>query len=353
MPGVDDVAWAGETGFLIWVSAIAWTLMSAATSGGTPPPEIALVVAVGAAFVVGTVSARAARWLAPTVVLGLALLLVITSPGDVFGNGAIQGPFGYANAKGSFFAVAALAALMVATAVPTRVGKLGAMGAAVLCAAVPFAIGSLAAGVLAALLGPAALAMAAVDRTRVFAIGVGVLAAGAVAATVVLGALFEPVGEHGSVERASAAVLSERRPALWHDALGLMADHPVFGVGPGRFQVTSRVALSDPDARWAHNEFVQQGAEQGVPGLILLAAGFAWGFGRLAARPGRLAALGAASLGTLAVQGSIDYVMHFPAIPIAVALLVGAATAPRARARSTGPPIREQESRHATNVGRP
>jgi O-antigen ligase len=352
MAGPRDSVLAGETGLLLWVATIAWTLMSAAASGGHPWPEVALLVAVGVAYIGGSVAGSAARWLAPMVVAAAALSLMLVAPGDVFGRGALQGPFHYANAKGAFFAVASLAALMVATAMRSRGPRAAAVGAAALCAAVPFVIGSFAAGILAVALGPAALAAALAGRTRVFVVGMGALALAALGCTILLGSLFHPAGGQAAVERFADQALSERRPALWHDALALMVAHPIFGVGPARFQVTSPVALSDRDARWAHNEFLQQGAEQGVPGLLLSILGFGWGFARLAAaRPGRFTALGAAVLGTLAIHGSIDYVMHFPAIPISVAALVGAAAASR-RSGSTRPMVRAEGNGHVVRVAR-
>jgi O-antigen ligase len=352
MAGPRDSVLAGETGLLLWVAAIAWTMMSAAASGGHPWVEAALLVAVGVAYIGGRVAGTAARWLAPTFVAAAALSLVLVAPGDVFGRGALQGPFHYANAKGSFFAVASLAALMAATALRSKAPRVAAIGAAALCAAVPFVIGSFAAGIQAAQLGPAAVAAAVVGRTRLFVVGVGALAFAALGCTILLGSLSHSAGDQVPVERIADRALSERRPALWHDALALMVAHPVFGVGPARFQVTSPVALSDRDARWAHNEFLQQGAEQGVPGLLLSVLGFGWGFARLAAaRPGRFIALGAAVLGTLAIHGSIDYVMHFPAIPISVAALVGAATASR-RPESTHSMVRAEGNGHAVRVAR-
>ena len=58
--------------------------------------------------------------------------------------------------------------------------------------------------------------------------------------------------------------------------------------------------------------------------LVLLAALFGWGFARLWAirAPDVVTALSAASLAALAIHASVDYVMHFPAIPLMTAALV-------------------------------
>jgi len=105
----------------------------------------------------------------------------------------------------------------------------------------------------------------------------------------------------------------------------------VFGVGPGRFADASPTASRDPDLRWAHNEFLQSGAESGLPGFVLSVLLFLWGFGALWANAGHAAnegfatALGAAALATLGAHASVDYVLHFPAVALAGGALVGSA----------------------------
>jgi O-antigen ligase len=151
----------------------------------------------------------------------------------------------------------------------------------------------------------------------------------AIATTTVLGATFRPDRDAGQLGGVAARILSERRLELWHDALQAMDAHPVTGAGPGRFAQVSPVAQSDPDAAWAHSAFLQQGAEQGVVGLALLLLLTAWAFVRLLAvdAPDAITALGAVSVASLGVLASIDYVLHFPAVPLAAALLLGTATA--------------------------
>jgi O-antigen ligase len=63
----------------------------------------------------------------------------------------------------------------------------------------------------------------------------------------------------GSGDRGSA----EARALLLKDSIQQMLEHPLFGVGPGNFQVVNGV--------WkvAHNTYSEMGAEAGVPALIL------------------------------------------------------------------------------------
>jgi O-antigen ligase len=167
---------------------------------------------------------------------------------------------------------------------------------------------------------------------RTFVAVMAALLAVAIGISVVLGLTIGGSSRDGG--SAVEDALSSRRPALWHDALVLIREHPINGVGPERFQLESPIARSDPDARWAHDEFLQEGAEQGVVGGALLILLFGWGFLRLslAAVPDRVTALAATSLAALGIQSSIDYVMHFPALPLVVAALVGAASASSVKA---------------------
>jgi O-antigen ligase len=115
---------------------------------------------------------------------------------------------------------------------------------------------------------------------------------------------------------------------LWSEAIDILAEHPG-GVGVGGFATTAPTAIRDQDARWAHQEFLQVGVELGWTGLALVVLLFAWGFVRLAMhpRPDAYVALGGAALAALGIHASVDYVWHFPAVPLAAAALVGAAQA--------------------------
>ena len=120
--------------------------------------------------------------------------------------------------------------------------------------------------------------------------------------------------------------LDVRRVVLWHQSLRIIGRRPG-GVGPGRFAEVDHAAQRDADVRWAHNEFLQEGVELGWAGLALLVLVFGWGFARLWVLPAPdiVTALGAASLAALGIHASVDHVLHFPAIPLTAAALVGTA----------------------------
>jgi O-antigen ligase len=124
----------------------------------------------------------------------------------------------------------------------------------------------------------------------------------------------------------------------------LTTQRPLVGVGPGRFREESPLAVSDSDAAWAHNGFLQQGAEGGVPALVLAVSIFVWGFVRLLSIPqGRGASLAAASLTAVGIHACVDYVLHFPILPMMAAALVGAAVGAGPRSVRTRSRIHERQ----------
>jgi O-antigen ligase len=148
----------------------------------------------------------------------------------------------------------------------------------------------------------------------------GGLFVAALVATVLLGAW----GRGGPFDEVIDETLTGTRVVLWHDALVLTSDQPVVGVGPGNFATASPIAAADPDLRWAHNEFLQSGAETGLLGYAFVVGLFLWGFVALGAgEAGRAATLSAAGLATLGIHASVDYVLHFPFVALAGAAVVG------------------------------
>jgi O-antigen ligase len=246
---------------------------------------------------------------------------------DVLYGGPLDSPLGYSNATAAFFVLATAAALMVGE---RQHGLRPAMTAlAVAFATVPLLNGSTAGALLVLLLAAAPVAGAHRAGAR-WVIGLGGL--GVLAALVVvcsIGLSYSPV-QRGSSSAWGIieATLSERRAAVWHDALVLLDHAPLYGVGPGRFSAESPTARSDRDVEAAHNALLQIGAETGWPGLLLGMSLFAWAFIRLwhSPRDGGTA-VAALALTAVGVHASIDYVLHFPAVGIAVGSLVGAGSA--------------------------
>jgi O-antigen ligase len=312
-------------GLALLVVAVVWSFVSAAASGGSAAPVVTVLLGSAAALVAGRLLGSVRPLLVPVVVTVAAAVAMLV-PGT-FDRRPLAGLFGYANAAAGFFALACVAALMVTCSTRSTGARLAGALAAIAFATVPIVRGSLAPGVLL-MLGPAVLLVARDTRgVRLAVAGCTALFLFALLLTAAIGATQPEGPSHGTsvVEQA----FSPRRVALWHDALSLLAAHPVTGVGPGRFARESAIARSDVDARWAHQEFLQQGAEQGILGLVLLVGLVLWGFARLwiTGSGDRVVALGAAALAVVAVHACVDYVLHFPAIPFAGAALVGTAQA--------------------------
>jgi O-antigen ligase len=74
--------------------------------------------------------------------------------------------------------------------------------------------------------------------------------------------------------QSSASASAEARWGLLKDSIRLTLEHPVFGVGPGNFQVAqAEIALARGESRGAwrvtHNTYTQLSSEMGIPGLVI------------------------------------------------------------------------------------
>lgn len=368
------------TGLALTAGVAGWTGLSAWHSGGRAGPLAALCLTCAVAWAIGSRSAGTSAAHAVPGLVAAAGVVVLATPGFWTALRSPLGPpLGYANANAALFVQAEVAALMLFASASRPWHRMAAGTLAGVFALVPVLIGSVAASGLALGVAAAAALRRAAWVPAACAVGLAL----AVAATVAVGAM-GVMGAAGDGRSAGAAggtqtmdtaagalapaakspatverlLQGNRRPVLWGEAFSIMAHRPLWGAGPQRFAETAPTALADPDAAWAHNAFLQQGAETGVPGLVLLAALFAWALAqttggphlgtpawpsRVGSRPplrdrravaaGQargMAAIGAAGVAALGMHATVDYVLHFPAVPVAGALLAGFA-AGRAR----------------------
>lgn len=299
-------------------------MLAALVAGGHPKAVVAVLVATTAVFMLCRLAGTRDRAAVPGLLLVVGSIVAVVAGGDLFSREPLSGPFGYATARAAFFVPVTAAGLMVASAAPRPTLRLLGLGGAAVAAAVVLATGSVAAVVLLLALPALSLLTWRFVGAKTAVSACGVLFLIALVATVILGATYRTGAIAGE---GVAAPLTERRLALWGDALALMKAHPITGVGTGHFRFASPTARSDADARWAHNEFLEQGAEAGVIGFALTVLLVGWGFLRLAAAPpDGVTVLAAAALAAVGIHAAIDYVLHFPAVPLAVAALVGGAT---------------------------
>ena len=154
-------------------------------------------------------------------------------------------------------------------------------------------------------------------------------------------------GRHSGYFEKGATSLSARRD-YWRAAGQMIAARPLLGYGPGTFQRQYRV-LKAPEAemaKLAHNDFLQQGCDSGVPGMlaygVFVAGSILWlgfhrvGRGVLTAPRAPKASVGAVStpratpelavwLGVLgfAVQSMVEFGLYIPALAWPFFLLLG------------------------------
>jgi O-antigen ligase len=323
-------------GLGLLLCAVGWVALASSSTGASPLAAVALLAGSGAALVVARLAASVGRVLVPVAIVAAAAVLIFRSPDEIFTAVPRAGPFGFSSVTGAFYLQATMAGLMVATGRPVMLRPAGAV-AAVWFALVPVATDTRSSALLLILpLAAVLLPGPALKRAFVWLCGGVVLAA--VITTTALGLAYSDGRLSDPVDRVVDVTLTERRAGLYRDAIHLLVTHPLVGVGPGRFGELSPVARSDPDEPWAHQEFLQMGAETGVPGLVLLLGLFAWAFVRLAAvrAPDAMVALGAAALGSLAIHACIEYVLQRPAVPLVAAALVGTALGPFRRRAQHG-----------------
>jgi O-Antigen ligase len=321
-------------GLLLCACFVIWTIVAAKVSGGDGAPSIILLLACAAVLVLGRLVGTQARGLIPGAIAISALALALLSPDPVLDRAPLGGPFGYANATGAFYVQTALASLMAVACSRTAIARTLWLIVALALGVVPFVIGVRTSAVVVIALLVIGLIILRTGSWHTAIATAGTCAVIVLLSTILLGVTYRDGQREGLIDRVVDASLTERRIALWNDAVAMMVEHPLAGIGPSRFAESSPTARSDVDARWAHNGFLQQGAETGIPGLLVLIALFAWGFVRLAVvpRPDAVTALGAAALAVLSIHASVDYVLEFAAVPLIAAALVGVAQAtPTAR----------------------
>jgi O-antigen ligase len=310
---------------LVALSA-SWSAWSASASGADSTPVVLLHGAVGVAFVIGRYLGSFNRLLVPAAVVLWAAFMFVQFPRSVLSTSPVGGPLGYANANGAFFVVAGAAGLML-VARGSVLAKVVGLGISAACIAIPFNSHSYAAGFLVIGISTLALTVGIVLNWKVAVAVCGLIFVAALIVTFSLGVTEGDGRRSARVENAIEATISERRPILWGEAIDLIRREPLTGVGAGKFREESPTARADIDAQWAHHGFFQQGAEAGIPSLVLLVSIFVWGFVRLGVgRSDALRALAAVTLAVVGVHACMDYVLHFAAIPIAVSTLVGSAS---------------------------
>ncbi|WP_314173563.1 O-antigen ligase family protein [Streptomyces winkii] len=344
---------ADVTGVLVLGACAGWALITAAGRDARPEGLLLAVLAVGAGYATGRIagSLLPAGAAAGAAVVGVFLAFFGPSSSRVMPGGVdFAGPAGRSGVTAALLTLAVGAFCCAAWAARARavrvVLRLLAAGTVVCALLVGTPVGFAAAlGVLVC-----SLVAGPVRRRPVW---LGAFALSAVAVTGVAVAV-----AHDGLPRGTSAVLHEQltdhRVELWRDALAITEEHPLFGAGPDSFRelsVTARAAgtaraavtgldtgQADQEAREAapsdgkpHSAPLQVAAEQGLPGLALLAAAFGWLLLALWTSPRSTPVVltAGAALTALAALAAIGNALSFTQVTVGAGLLAGIACARR------------------------
>lgn len=372
---IRENATADVTGVLVLGACAGWALITAAGRDARPEGLLLAVLAVGAGYTTGRIagSVLPAGAAAGAGVAGAFLALFGPSSSPV-----IPGGIGFAGPAGRWEATAALLTLAV--------GALCCAAWAAEVRAVRWALRLAAAGTVAsALLVGTTAGFAAALAVLVCSLAAGpvrrrplCLAALALAVTAVTGVTVAAAQDW--LPRAASVALHEQltshRVALWRDAVAVIRENPLSGSGPDTFKDLSAAArATDAGAGWApgtgtltdtdvgagttrpagtgqgagpgtgqgllpapaptdgkpHSAPLQLAAEQGLPGLALLAAAFGWLLLALWAspRPTPLVLTAGAALAALAALAATGNALSFTQVTAGAGLLAGIACARR------------------------
>ncbi|MFJ3309934.1 O-antigen ligase family protein [Streptomyces sp. NPDC086549] len=312
-------------GVVVLGACAVWSLITAAAHGGRPEGVLLAVLAVAAGYASGRICGALLPVAAPCAGalagLGLAVAMPHLAPGPQFAT-----PLGPAGATAALLTLATGAACCAAWATPVPALRLAlrllALGITVTAAVVGSAVGSaLGAAVL--------LCSLAAARLRHRGPGIAGLALAAALVTGMTWAIADNVLPYGLMASLEGR-LTPRRVQLWQDALHLARRNSALGVGPGRFgelSATARQALL-PDGK-PHSAPLQQAAEQGLAGVLLLAAAFCWMLYALwrSSRTTPVALTAGAALTALAAIATVGNALSFTTVSVGAGLLAGLATA--------------------------
>ncbi|MFJ3442295.1 O-antigen ligase family protein [Streptomyces sp. NPDC086081] len=313
------------TGVGVLGACAGWSLITAAAHDGRPEGVLLAVLAVAAGYAAGRIGGALLPVAAPCAGAlagaGLTLAVPHLAPGP-----QIATPLGHAGATAAVLTLSAGAACCAAWAASGPAARFAlrllAAGTAVLAAALGSATGCVACTAVL-------LCSLAAGRTRHRGAGLALLAA---VAAVVTGLTWAIAA--GAVPAGLTAALEERltphRVRLWQDAWHLLRENGALGAGPGRFGELSPASAPSllADGK-PHSAPLQQAAEQGLIGLVLLVAAFGWMMYALwrGPRPTPVALTAGAALTGVAAIAAIGNALSFTAVSVGAGLLAGLATA--------------------------
>ncbi|MEV3859191.1 O-antigen ligase family protein [Streptomyces sp. NPDC050095] len=319
---------ADAAGIVVLGCCAGWSLITATARAGRPEGMLLAMLAVAAGYACGRIGGALVPVTASAAAGLGGLLLAIASPpaGPAPDN---LDTLGRTGATAALLAVSAGALCCAAWSARRRALRVAlhvaAAGTVVVAAVIDSATGAtMCAGVVLCSLAAARMRLRALGLA-----GLGLATAATVATGLALAEGVLPAGLTASLE----GRLTPHRVLLWRDALRLAESDPLLGVGPGRYEefgtvttLTTQRAL--PDSR-PHSAALQMAAEQGVVGMLLLAAAYCWLLYVLwrSARSTPVVLAAGAALTAVAALASVGNALSFTTVTAGAGLLAGLATA--------------------------
>ncbi len=316
-------------GALILATCAIWSLISAAGRETRPEGVLLALLAVAAGFacgrICGTLLPVATAAVAALAALVMALVWRHGMPGA---TATVETAPGHTGAAAALLVLAAGAACCAAAAARRESLRFSLRLLALGTACASLGLGSVAG--FAAAVGVLLCSLAAARmRNRLLGLTGFALAAGLMVG--VSWAVAEDVLPDG-LTISLEGQLTGNRVQLWQDAARLAAQHPVLGIGPDRFAELSPTAQQTlgSDGK-PHSAALQQAAEQGVVGVVLLGAAFGWLLYVLwrSPRSTAVALTAGAALTALAALASVGNALSFTPVTAGAGLLAGLASARR------------------------
>jgi O-antigen ligase len=318
-----------------------WSRITAAVHDGRPEGVLLAVLAVAAGYAAGRICGALLPVATPCAGalagLGLAVAVPHLAPGPQIGS-----PLGHAGATAALLTLCTGAACCAAWATEVPAVRLAMAALAVGVTVSAAALGSTSGFVTCTAVVLCSLAAGRIRNRGLAVAGLALSAAVVAGLTWAVAGNALPDGLTASLE----GQLTRQRMQLWRDALHLAHRNAALGVGPERFgelsTTATRTLLSDGKP---HSALLQQAAEQGVVGVVLLAASFCWLLYTLwrSTRPTPVVLTAGAALTALAAIAAIGNALSFTAVSVGAGLLAGLATAR---------PIPEESPHQAMDVRR-
>ncbi|MFJ6893410.1 O-antigen ligase family protein [Streptomyces hokutonensis] len=312
-------------GVAVLGACAAWSLITAAMHDGRPEGVLLAVLAVSAGYASGRISGALVPVAAPCAGalagLGLALAEPRLAPGPQF-----VAPLGHAGATAALLTLAVGSACCAAWAAPAQALRLALRLLAAGITVTALVLGSVSGFVTCTAVLLCSFAAGRMQHRGLGVVGLGLAAALVTGATWAIARNVLPDGLTESLE----GQLSPHRVQLWQDALHMAHQDSALGVGPGRFGELSGAAAEAllPDGK-PHSAPFQMAAEQGIVGVLLLAAAFCWVLHALwrTTRSTPIALTAGAALTGLAVIASVGNALSFTTVTAGAGFLAGLATA--------------------------